>query len=257
MAPRQLNVQVKDELGAPLTLGVRLNPKFSRHSQGTPSATCYGIDIILYADLWLLNQTALPLVFGCPSMQLYTRRNGESSDQDNTPFDDIAGRIAAEAALMEIASVLEFGDKGKNLINSGDDSADSVGDVHLLPYQHCTHVCEEVFEYLEIESSTVKRRWWASEKHDSLRQKPSAYVDDSGDWQWLDNCWVRKICLFPHLTSSLFRESSHSNFSILLDFVAETENRYQRTSRSLARRMGKLSQPCWRKRKYFLWSKIV
>ena len=191
---RQINVQVRDELGAPLTVGMRLVPKIYKAAHDAASSVCFGLDVILYADLWLLNQTGLPLVFGCPSMQLQTRRNNESGDtqQDGAQFDESANKIAAEAALMEIASVLEFGEKGKNLIFSEDDSKE--GDIHLLPYQHCRHVYEEMFEYIEIESSTIKRRWWASEKHDSYRRKPSNFVSEGCELTWVDNAWVSEDC---------------------------------------------------------------
>jgi hypothetical protein len=32
-----------------------------------------------------------------------------------------------------------------------------------------------MFEYIEVEASTVKRRWWASEDPQSIRKQPDAY----------------------------------------------------------------------------------
>jgi hypothetical protein len=51
-------------------------------------------------------------------------------------------------------------------------------------------VTEECFEYIEVEASTVKRRWWASEDPQSIRSNLTLIDDDHGDWHWLDKSWV-------------------------------------------------------------------
>jgi len=64
----------------------------------------YGIDFILFSELWIANFTNLPLVFGAPKVQLIP----SSSDV-------YYGPSAAESALLEISSILEFGERGKGL----------------------------------------------------------------------------------------------------------------------------------------------
>eukprot|EP00978_Attheya_sp_CCMP212_P014016 scaffold35454_cov51-Attheya_sp.AAC.6 len=140
----------------------------------------YGMEVIVYAELWVRNLTLLPLAFGCPSAQIHTRKKGDIGEGESSS-------VAAEAALMEIASVLELGDRGKSLLNAFDQNLYLGGDTYMLPLQQCDSIVEEVFEYIEIESSTIKRRWWASEKHDSTRQPPSDDVPGGSGWQWFDN----------------------------------------------------------------------
>lgn len=90
----------------------------------------------------------------------------------------------AEAAVLEIASVLDFGEFGRDL-NLDDDLRATGGDILILPKQQAQVVVEEVFEYIEVESSCVRRRWWASEKHDEFRHRPEYIgVPDQSEWQW-------------------------------------------------------------------------
>lgn len=49
---------------------------------------------------------------------------------------------------------------------------------------------EEVFEYVELENEAIKRRWWASEKHQSERPSPSTLESIGKDeWIWIDPQW--------------------------------------------------------------------
>jgi hypothetical protein len=70
-----------------------------------------GIDLTVYSELWIGNFTNLPLIFGAPKSQLVP-----SSGEAN------AGPSAAESALLEISSILEFGDKGKGIVKEHDES---------------------------------------------------------------------------------------------------------------------------------------
>ena len=47
---------------------------------------------------------------------------------------------------------------------------------------------EELFEYIEIENGSVKRKWWASEKHNNERPSP-AFLDSMKDIEWTDQNW--------------------------------------------------------------------
>jgi hypothetical protein len=166
-------------------------PKLAR-VQESGSSVCYGFDIVTFAELWLRNLTSLPLAFGSPSNQInkqYSRYLNEPSE----PGSDEFGIINAEAALIEIASVLEFGEKGKGL-NLGDEGGSGINnnDTYLLPYQTANLIFEEVFEYVEMENSTVKRQWWGSERHDSWRQSPLDCSAYGTGWQWIDDEWVRQ-----------------------------------------------------------------
>jgi hypothetical protein len=201
-----VNVQVRDEFGIPLTIGLRIVPKLARVRE-SGSSLCYGFDIVTFAELWLRNLTSLPLAFGCPSNQINEQYNRDFNEPSE-PGSDEFGIINAEAALIEIASVLEFGEKGKGL-NLGDEGGSGINhnDTYLLPYQTSSLIFEEVFEYVEIENLTVKRRWWSSEKHDSLRQSPLDCRAFGNGWHWIDDEWVRQkgdICFavpivaFPH-----------------------------------------------------------
>jgi hypothetical protein len=104
-----------------------------------------------------------------------------------------AARFSAESAIMEIASVLEFGDKGTGFSNKTSRELAETGVVESLPKQSCTALVEEVFEYVEIESSTVKRRWWASESYDSYRENITQSPEESEAWRWVDETWVSHI----------------------------------------------------------------
>ena len=176
---RQVNVQVtNDSFGVPLTLGVRILPKMTVPSIDDPTRSrIYGLEVILFAELWIRNITDLPLNFGCPSLQFHEAASGD-------------GELAftAENALMEIANLLEVGDKATGLRNDIFNE-----DFKSLPNQECNHaLVEEVFEYVEIESSTVKRRWWASESYECYREKIIDVTEPKvGTWTWQDERWVR------------------------------------------------------------------
>lgn len=183
---RQLNVQIRDEFGVPLTLGVRVVPKLTEMQNGG-NARCFGYDVIVFAECWIRNLTPLALSFGCPSAQINASVGRD--DKETVYNSDEAGIINAEAALLEIASILELGERGKGLNLRDNNASVSTSDTYLLPYQTADLIVEEVFEYVEVENMVVKRRWWASEKHDSRRQDPSTCSATGKGWHWIDDHW--------------------------------------------------------------------
>lgn len=202
---RQVNVQIRDEFGLPITIGVRIVPKVS----GTPDinpASCFGYDAIVFAELWLRNLTPLPLSFGCPSIQLTKAHIPESGENSS----DDAGIVNAEAALLELASILELGERGKGFNLRDDNGSTITSDTCLIPYQTADLIFDEVFEYVEVENSVIKRRWWASEMYDSRRQDPHRCEESKHDgWHWIDDEW--KIdCSGQSLRSSDGWESCRS-----------------------------------------------
>lgn len=187
---RQINVQIADgDFGIPMTVGVRLVPKMTLGSLGEISKShIYGVEIIVYAELWIRNITALPLNFGCPSAQLH-----RSEQTRDSTLEDNATRFNAESALMEIASLLEVGDKGTGFDRKDIKGGSLGGDIESLPLQQCDELWEEVFEYLEIEYSTVKRRWWASENYCCFRENITQLHQKEKGWRWIDENWVRLV----------------------------------------------------------------
>lgn len=164
---KQVNIKCKGPVNdSPLTLGVKLSDRSYTESGK-------GINIILYAEIWLRNLTSLPLTFGAPSFQIGVERDVDSL---------LPAKISAESALVELTSVLEgssFGLLGGNDDEAGDDHCD---DTLNLPLQQSdSEVYEEVFEYLSLnDRGEVERKWWASENHVILRQEPDL---EGNDWQ--------------------------------------------------------------------------
>lgn len=182
----QLTVQSYDSNGVPLSFGIKVFPKSLSSMEDDSGGVNQqvGIDVILYADLWMRNLSSLPIVFGAPDTQIF-EKNTESLGENS-------GLFLAEAALMEIASVLELGERGKELKSKDDPVSYTGADVCILPSQNQSkEVFEEVFEWVEIRNKVVTRRWWASEHHERMRPKPSTDTNNS-DWKW-DNQRVWSI----------------------------------------------------------------
>jgi len=149
---KQVNIKCNDgSCDNPLTIGVKLSPHDGE-----------GFNVILYAEIWLRNLTALPLTFGAPSLQLGL---DEGMIESALP-----GKVSADSALLELTNVLE----GNSIFGNDDVGADDLGyDVFNLPLQQCEEIYEEVFEYVSLNSmGKVEHRWWASENHVSRRQEP-------------------------------------------------------------------------------------
>lgn len=187
----KLTVQTVDDFGCPVQFGIRVTPKLNQPSRGRPR--CYGLELVVFAELWFSNLTNLPIDFGCPWSQLCSHNTFDEIIDDLSTFES-ASKAAAESALLEIASVLEFGDKGKGL--QADQRKTDISNLHSMPLQASDQVFQEVFEFIEIESSTVKRRWWASEQYDSQRQDIAKFQEIGSYWKWIDDSWVSGELLF-------------------------------------------------------------
>jgi hypothetical protein len=158
-----------DAFGVPHTIGVRVSPK-----------EC-GFDVILFAELWCINCTALDLTFGAP------RDKGQIKTETDPTTMLPADLSAAEAALKEISSLFESGQDGKGLrldANAGRSFVDTV----RLAGQGTPHVVEECFEYIDTVST---QRWWASENPACKFPDPTGVIDGgSAGWFWIDPDWV-------------------------------------------------------------------
>ena len=163
-------VYVKDTFNISLPLGLRVIRK--------PS----GIDVTVYAEIWCTNCTSLDVIFGSPKQQI-------TEAQDECESEDMKSKelSVAEATLKEISSLFEGGEAGMQMENS---SRNVVNDPVRLPGQVAPYITEECFEYLEVESSTVRRRWWASENPFSLRESITAIDQRREKKDWIDRSWV-------------------------------------------------------------------
>jgi len=148
----------------------------------------YGLEVIIYAELWIRNITSLPLNFGCPAYQLHEPE--QVFHITKTSSDDSVAKFTAESALMELASLLEVGDKGTALNQKAKENSERSNLIESLPEQECCDLTEEVFEYVEIESSMVKRKWWASESYNGYNKQIFDVDDARANWKWLDEKWV-------------------------------------------------------------------
>ena len=186
ISPSQVNVQISGgDLGIPMTFGVRIEPKMTNDDMHR--GRMYGVEVIVFAELWIRNITSLPLNFGCPAHQIYEPKQSLTE----TSLNDSIAKFTAESALMELTSLLEVGEKGTVLNQkTGKEDSERNDLIESLPGQQCRELTEEVFEYVEIESSVIKRKWWASESYNGYH-KQIFDVDDSGvNWKWLDEKWV-------------------------------------------------------------------
>lgn len=193
----QVNVEISDRsLGVPLVFGVRILPKMT--TDDPFRGHVYGLEIIIYAEIWIRNITNLPLNFGCPAYQLHNAAPDQQTSESS--FDESVAKFTAESALMEIANLLEVGDKGTGLNQAVARKIAESGTIESLPDQDTKELVEEVFEYIEISGSLVRRRWWASESFDSYRQNITNAQDDAAAWKWIDDKWVSG-CVFNEVVA--------------------------------------------------------
>ena len=158
---KQLNIQCKNDTwnGSNLTIGVRISSHAGK-----------GVNLIMYAEIWMRNLTALPLTFGAPSIQLSNENYTETT---------LSGKISADSALIELSSMFESNSFGLFTNDDEDDEDTDLDDILNLPLQQCQEQYEEVFEYVLVSTEeNVERRWWASDNHISPRQQP-----EGNDWK--------------------------------------------------------------------------
>ena len=185
---QQLSSHTADEFGTPVQFGIRVTPKFHVPSHGRPR--CYGLELVFFAELWFQNLTDLPVCFGCPWSQLQSQNTLDPSPDDVSTFES-ASKAAAESALLEIASVLEFGEKGKGL--RADQGTLDCSNLYNVPLQASALLVQEVFEYMEVNRSMVIRRWWAAEQYDIPRKDIMNFPGRGSSWSWLDENWVSSL----------------------------------------------------------------
>ena len=127
-------MQSRNKFGAPLTLGVKIIPKVTnvlKNGQQQKDMV-KGFDMIIHSELWLCNLTSLPITFGAPSSQFYSKRKDKPYSRNG--MKNIPSILNAENALLELSSILEFGDKGHSFSNDNDESYDG-GEVLVIPNQ--------------------------------------------------------------------------------------------------------------------------
>ena len=188
---RRLSAHTVDEFGIPVRFGIRVTPKLHQPPHGRPR--CYGLELVFFAELWFQNLTDLPLCFGCPWSQLQSPNTLDPGPDETSTFES-ASKAAAESALLEIASVLEFGEKGKGL--RVDHGTLDCSNLYNVPFQASEQLVQEVFEYLEVDRSIVTRRWWAAEQYDSPRKDIANLPVHGSSWKWIDESWVSSLANF-------------------------------------------------------------
>jgi len=163
---------IADSFGFSLPIGVRITKKDR------------GVVVVVHAELWFTNLTSLPLVFGCPQEHTIDPKDRYEAESGASELS------AAEAALKEISSLFESGEDGKAIERERLKQKARAADIIRIPAQNGPSITEECFEYIEVDYSTVKRRWWASESHLSPRENITEIEEDGTTWHWLDNAWV-------------------------------------------------------------------
>lgn len=162
--------RVRDCFGVPLDFGLRIAPK------------ALGVEVVVFAEIWILNTTDLQLAFGVSHEEL------SATEPRNVPTSSELS--AAEAALKEISSLFETGDAGTGLRTKGNLQGNELRDILLLPDQRNTLIYEECFEYIEVCESKVLRQWWATEDPQLIRENLTAINSVMAGWDWIDSEWV-------------------------------------------------------------------
>jgi hypothetical protein len=98
---------------------------------------------------------------------------------------------AAEATLKEISSLFEPGAAAPALRRPERTDQDSSSYTYRLPDQRNDEIVEECFEYVEAEYGNIKRRWWATENPLRPCKSVSKINEQSSEWNWIDENWVR------------------------------------------------------------------
>lgn len=113
MTKRTVNAQSFVRFGAPTTIGVKIIPRLKVLRKNGNLANCViGFNIVFHSELWIKNLTNLPILFGALQNQLFSPylRSGSLNS-----IHESSRKKAAAAALVELSSILEFGDKGHGL----------------------------------------------------------------------------------------------------------------------------------------------
>lgn len=142
-----------------------------------------------------MNCTKFDLVFGCRA-NAATIPLQEQLDQVLSSANEIVS--TAEATLKEISSLFEPGSAAPALRQRPESiDQDTTSYTFRLPDQRNREIVEECFEYVEVEFENVKRRWWATENALRASKSVSKIDEQSLEWNWIDEKWVRStnLCL--------------------------------------------------------------
>ncbi len=176
-------VHLKDSFGVPHDLSLRIIKK-----------EC-GLEVALFAELWLTNCTSLDIAFGYPW-------EATSSFDNEAKQDLVEDELsAAEAALREISLLFDSGVEMKRLKNS----SGLVADITRIAGQTVPFVVEEFFEYVDL-MNEGETRWWATENPNNKVNDPRE-IDpcvDTAKWFWKDKDWVRFNYIFIVWESNRF-----------------------------------------------------
>jgi len=113
LTKRTINAQSFGRFGAPTTIGVKITPRLKVLRKNGNLANCViGFNIVFHSELWIKNLTNLPILFGARYNQLFSPylRSGSLNS-----IHESSRKKAAAAALVELSSILEFGDKGHGI----------------------------------------------------------------------------------------------------------------------------------------------
>ena len=118
---------------------MKIIPKVSTTilSDLTSKVTVKGFDLIIHSELWLCNLTTLPITFGAPSFQLFNKQRDRSRNLNVGK--NLQIMTNAENALLELSSILEFGDKGHSFISDNEDRYNNT-EVEAIPNQQTNEV---------------------------------------------------------------------------------------------------------------------
>lgn len=163
-------VQSRDAFGVPHDVLIRIMKK-----------DC-GLDVTVFAELWLANCTSLDITFGYPCEPSSSRYSELTNEFVEDEFS------AADAALREISSLFEGGGETNSL---GRTTSLVAADLTRIPGQSVSSIVEECFEYID-QGNGNERRWWASQNPMNILPDPREIdaCDDFGRWFWKDKDWV-------------------------------------------------------------------
>lgn len=162
--------QLRDAFGVPHDLSIRIMKK-----------DC-GLDVTIFAELWLTNGTSLDISFGYPWKPTLGRDSEVKLELVEDEFS------AAETALREISLLFEGSGETAKLKTA---SSLVAAEFTRISGQIVPTVVEEFFEYIDLGNGN-QRKWWAMENSMNTVQDPRRIepCNDDGQWFWKDKEWV-------------------------------------------------------------------
>lgn len=91
-----------------MTFGIKIKPCIAKLRKNE-EVTSYviGFELVVFSEMWIKNLTKLPIVFGVPSSQIWPASERDSLRSTH----ESSRKKAAESALFELSSILDFGGK--------------------------------------------------------------------------------------------------------------------------------------------------